>query len=83
MLQVRLDGHNKTKHFLCSSILQGAVGPRGDPGPAGSPGPPVSAFNDPYNDFLSATVVLFYLFFSLSSLAHLSVPPPGSPCNNS
>lgn len=70
-LQVRHDWHR----VLPSSILQGVVGPRGDAGPAGPPGPPVSTTSDPDYGYI-------ILGLSLSPLAHLSVLPPGTACDN-
>lgn len=76
---MRLNGHNKKQqqqqqqHGLCSSILQGAVGPRGDPGPAGPPGPPVSAPNDPCCGFIM--FAFFHLLLLLNFLCYLQGPP--------
>lgn len=70
--------HDRPK-VLSSSIIQGVVGPRGDTGPAGPPGPPVSAVYNPHHVLLSAS---FILFLSLSHFTHLSVLPPGTPCDN-
>lgn len=74
-LQVR---HDKSK-ILSFFIVQGVVGPRGDPGPAGPPGPPVSVVNNLHVVLLSPT---FVLILSLSPLSHLCMLPPGTPCDN-
>lgn len=74
-LQVR---HDKSK-ILSFFIIQGVVGPRGDPGPAGPPGPPVSVVNNPHVVFLSPS---FVLILSPSPFPHLSMLPPGTPRDN-